>query len=104
MSAPSFAFQLRQYRGRDDGPRRLVNHPYRDVAIVGVHNTEQARVLWPDHTSATIAMEGALGALADAGIHPHQVDAVVSQFAQDFALQLRLGPCTRVINSMGIPS
>jgi len=81
-----------------------VSHPYRDVAIVGVHNTEQARVLWPDHTSATIAMEGALGALADAGIHPHDVDAVVSQFAQDFALQLRLGPCTRVINSMGIPS
>ena len=43
-----------------------MTHPYRDVAIVGVHNTQQARQL-PGHTSSTIAMEGALGALADAG-------------------------------------
>ena len=50
-------------------------HPFRDVAIVGVHNTVQARNL-PDHDSASIALEGALGALADAGLTPGDVDAV----------------------------
>jgi len=80
-----------------------VTHPYRDVAIVGVHNTQQARQL-PGHTSSTIAMEGALGALADAGVDVHDVDAVVSQFAQELVLQLRLGPSTRVLNMLGIPS
>ena len=81
----------------------MSSHPFRDVAIVGVHNTEQARQL-AGHTSATIAMEGALGALADAGIHPHEVDAVVGQFAQDLTIQLRIGPATRVLNNLGIPA
>jgi acetyl-CoA acetyltransferase len=80
-----------------------VAHPFRDVAIVGVHNTEQARQL-PGHTSATIALEGGLGALADAGLDVHDVDAVVSQFAQELVLQLRIGPSARVLNSLGIPS
>ena len=47
-------------------------HPFRDVAIVGVHNTVQARHL-PDHDSASIALEGALGALADAGLPPADI-------------------------------
>jgi acetyl-CoA acetyltransferase len=79
-----------------------VSHPFRDVAIVGVHNTQQARTL-PDHDSESIALEAALGALADAGIHPHDVDGVVGQFAQQTVLALRLGPAARWISSLGIP-
>ena len=78
-------------------------HPFRDVAIVGVHNTVQARHL-PGHDSASIALEGALGALADAGLSPADVDAVVGQFAQDDVLALGLGPCTRRMSSLGIPT
>lgn len=80
-----------------------MTHPYRDVAIAGVFNTPQARQL-PVHDSQSIAIEGALGALADAGVDRREVDAVISQFAQDLVLALRLGPCSRVINSMGIPA
>ena len=77
-------------------------HPFRDVAIVGVHNTEQARQL-AGHTSSSIAMEGGLGALADAGVRPADVDAVIGAHAQELVLGLRLGPCTRLPWQLGIP-
>lgn len=80
-----------------------MSHPFRDVAIVGIFNTEQARSL-PGHDSESIALEASLGALADAGIHPHEVDAVVGQFAQQTVLTLRLGPAARLINNLGIPA
>lgn len=80
-----------------------MGHPFRDVAIVGVHNTEQARQL-PGHDSESIALEAGLGALADAGVHPHEVDAVVSEFSPSIVLSLRLGPSARWINRLGIPS
>ena len=80
-----------------------MTHPYRDVAVVGVHNTVQARQL-PGHDSESIALQGALGALADAGLRPSDVDAVVSSFAQEIVLSLRLGPATRAMNSLGIPA
>ena len=54
-----------------------MSHPFRDVAIVGVHNTAQARRLPGQHDSTSIALEAALGALADAGIGTEEVDAVV---------------------------
>jgi acetyl-CoA acetyltransferase len=73
------------------------------VAIVGVHNTVQARVL-DGYDSESIATEGALGALADAGLEPSSVDTVVSMFCQELVLSLRLGPCTRVPSSMGVPA
>jgi acetyl-CoA acetyltransferase len=78
-------------------------HPFRGVAIVGVHNTVQARHL-PDHDSASIALVGALGALADAGISPHEVDGVVGPSCADIVLELGLGPCTRRPSSLGIPT
>ena len=78
-------------------------HPFRDVAIVGVHNTVQARSL-PEHDSASIAIEGALGALRDCGLTPADVDGVVGQFAQEDVLTLGLGPCTRRPNALGIPA
>jgi acetyl-CoA acetyltransferase len=79
------------------------SHPFRDVAIVGVHNTVQARQL-PEHDSTSIALIGALGALADAGIAPHEVDGVVGPECAQIALELGLGPCTRRPSSLGIPT
>ena len=78
-------------------------HPFRGVAIAGVHNTVQARRL-PDHDSASIALLGALGALKDAGISPHEVDGVVGPDCARIALELGLGPCTRRPGSLGIPT
>ncbi len=47
----------------------MATHPFHDVAIVGVHNTEQARVL-EGHDARTVTLAAALGALADAGLCP----------------------------------
>jgi acetyl-CoA acetyltransferase len=80
-----------------------VPHPFADVAIVGVHNTTQARRL-DGHDSESIALKGALGALADAGLAVDDVDAVVGQFAHDDVLALGLGPVTRRGNGLGIPA
>ena len=80
-----------------------MTHPYHDVAIVGIHNTTQALEL-DGHDAESIALVGALGALADAGIAPHEVDGVVGQFAQETVLELGLGPCTRRPNMLGIPA
>jgi acetyl-CoA acetyltransferase len=80
-----------------------VTHPYHDVAIAGVFNTEQAINL-EGHDAESIALEGALGAIADAGIDHADVDGVVGQFAQETVLELGLGPCTRRPNMLGIPA
>ncbi len=80
-----------------------MSHPYHDVAIVGVHNTAQALEL-EGHDAESIALAGALGALADAGVAPSEVDGVVGQFAQETVLELGLGPCTRRPNMLGIPA
>ena len=80
----------------------MTHHPYRDVAIVGVHNTPQAREL-PDHDSSSIALDGVTGALADAGIALTEVDGVVGEFAHDWVLELGLGPCSRRSSRFGIP-
>jgi acetyl-CoA acetyltransferase len=82
---------------------RQSSHPFTDVAIVGVHNTVQARVL-PEHDSTSIALSGALGALSDAGIAPREVDGVVGTDCAQIALELGLGPCTRRPSQMGIPA
>ena len=77
-------------------------HPYRDVVIAGVHNTAQARHL-EGHDAESITFEAALGAIADAGISPPEIDAVIGQHAQELVLGLRLGPCTRLPWQLGIP-
>jgi len=81
----------------------MPGHPYRDVAIAGAYNTLQGRRL-EGHDSESIATLGALGALADAGLGPADVDAVVSSFSQELILNLGLAPCTRVPNGLGIPA
>jgi acetyl-CoA acetyltransferase len=79
-----------------------MTHPYRDVAIVGVHNTAQARQL-DGHDNESINLEGALGAIADAGVAPSEIDAVIGETAQELVLALRLGPCIRLPWRLGIP-
>jgi hypothetical protein len=81
----------------------VTTHPFRDVVIAGVANTVQARAL-PDHDSTSIALVGALAALADAGIAPNEVDGVVGTDCAQIVLQLGLGPCTRRPSALGIPA
>jgi acetyl-CoA acetyltransferase len=78
-------------------------HPFRDVAIAGVWNTEQARKL-EGRDSLSLAVEGALGALADAGIGLDEVDGVAGQFAAEMVLGARMGPCSRKVSTHGIPT
>jgi acetyl-CoA acetyltransferase len=80
-----------------------MTHPFRHVAIVGVFNTTQARAL-PGHDSVSISIEGALGALGDAGLETTDVDAVIGERAGELAYELRLGPCRRSLNGLGIPA
>jgi acetyl-CoA acetyltransferase len=80
-----------------------MTHPFRDAAIVGVCNTTQARAL-PGHDSVSIAIEGALGALADAGLETTDVDAIIGERSGELAYELRLGPCRRSMNGLGIPA
>jgi acetyl-CoA acetyltransferase len=81
----------------------MASHPFGQVAIVGAANTHQARRL-PGHDSTSIALVGALGALADAGISPSEVDGVVGPASAEIALELGLGPCTRRPSALGIPA
>jgi acetyl-CoA acetyltransferase len=78
-------------------------HPLRNVAIAGVFNTRQARTL-EGQDSRSLAVEGAFGALADAGIDIAEVDGVAGQFAADMVLGARMGPCSRKLSSHGIPT
>ena len=78
-------------------------HPYHDVAIAGIFNTEQARVL-EGEDSLSISFKAALGALADAGLGVRDVDGVVGQFANDFVYQARLAPVWVTSSWSGIPA
>jgi acetyl-CoA acetyltransferase len=81
----------------------MATHPFHDVAIVGIHNTRQARVL-EGHDDRTITFEAALGAIADAGLEPRDIDGVVGPFGSDFLYQTRNGPMWRSMNPLGIPA
>ena len=81
----------------------MTDHPYHDVAITGVFNTEQARVL-EGEDSMSISFKGAFGALEDAGLAIREVDGIVGQFATDFAYQARLSPVWISSSWQGIPA
>jgi acetyl-CoA acetyltransferase len=82
----------------------MSQHPFRDVAVVGVHNTRQARVL-EGHDSRTITMEAALGALDDAGLAPLDVDGVTGgNLSAEFVYQHRIGPVWKSPSGLGIPA
>ncbi|MBU3700988.1 MAG: thiolase family protein [Acidimicrobiia bacterium] len=78
-------------------------HPFRDVAVVGIHNTQQAKVL-EGHDSQSIALEAALGAIDDAGLTPRDIDGVVGGLASNFLYQSRIGPAWRSMSPLGIPA
>jgi len=80
-----------------------VTHPWRDVAIAGVYNTRQVRRL-DEHDSLSIALDGALGALADAGLTPGEVDGVIGERSGEVVYELGLGPVVRAGNGLGIPA
>ena len=82
----------------------MTSHPLRDVAIVGVYNSRQARMLEGDN-SETIALRAALGAVADAGLTPRDIDGVIGTGgATDFVYQNRIGPVWRSMSGAGIPA
>ena len=81
----------------------MAAHPFHDVAIVGVFNTEQARVL-EGHDSRSITFAAGLGALADAGLGPREIDGVIGQTGSDLLYQARNGPVWRSYSGMGIPA
>ena len=85
------------------GSTALAKHPFHDVAIVGIHNTQQARVL-EGHDSRTITTEAALGAIRNAGVSPQQVDGVIGALASELIYYLRIGPVWRSLSAMGIPA
>lgn len=79
-------------------------NPLQEVAVVGVHNTRQARVI-EGHDARTIALEAAQGALADAGLSPADVDGVIGTGgATDFIYQYRIGPVWRSMSMAGVPA
>ena len=80
-----------------------MRHPFHDVAIVGIHNTLQAKVL-EGHDSQSIALEAALGAIDDAGLGPRDIDGVVGGLASNFLYQSRTGPAWRSMSPLGIPA
>ena len=69
----------------------MARHPFHEVVISGVYNTQQARVL-EGHDSRSITFDAALGALADAGVAIRDVDGIVGAFGSEFVYQARLGP------------
>jgi acetyl-CoA acetyltransferase len=81
----------------------MARHPFHDVAIVGIFNTKQARVL-EGHDSRSITMEAGLGAVADAGLTPRDIDGVVGVTGSDFLYQARGGPVWRSMSALGIPA
>ncbi len=50
-------------------------NPLHNVAIVGLYNTKQGRFL-EGHTSESLQLEAMLGAIADAGLTPKDIDGV----------------------------
>lgn len=78
-------------------------HPYRDVAIVGVHNTVQARRL-PGVSLTALLTDAVYAACADAGVDVGSIDALVGQGPAELAYDLGLGPVTRHFSNLGIPA
>jgi acetyl-CoA acetyltransferase len=81
----------------------MAKHPFHDVAIVGIHNTRQARVL-DGYDSRSITLEAGFGAVADAGLRPLDIDGVVGATGSDFVYQTRIGPVWRSMSGLGIPA
>jgi acetyl-CoA acetyltransferase len=76
--------------------------PWDRVAIVGVHNTKQARYL-EGETAKSLTLAAALGALDDAGLTPQDVDGVTGgPLSTDLVYELGAGPAWVGGNSLPI--
>ncbi|HEY7106330.1 MAG TPA: thiolase family protein [Acidimicrobiia bacterium] len=80
----------------------MARHFLHEVAVVGAHNTRQARVL-EGHDSRSITFDAGLGAIADAGLTLHDVDGVMGPGSSDVAYQARIGPVWRSASGFGLP-
>jgi acetyl-CoA acetyltransferase len=81
----------------------VAKHPFHEVAVVGVHNTPQARVL-EGHDSRSITFAAGIGAISDAGLTPRDVDGMIGMSSSDILYQSRSGPVWRSYSGMGIPA
>ncbi len=81
----------------------MARHPFHEVVISGVYNTQQARVL-EGHDSRSITFDAALGALADAGVSMRDVDGIIGAHGSEFVYQSRIGPVWRSMSGLGIPA
>ena len=80
----------------------MTRHPFHDVCVVGIHNTEQARVL-EGHDSRSITRAAGYGAVADAGLTMRDIDGIVGQTGSDLLYEARIGPIWRSMSGLGIP-
>jgi acetyl-CoA acetyltransferase len=78
----------------------MARHPLHDVAIVGIYNTHQARML-PGETSLSISIDAAKGAMADAGLDPADIDGVVDGAQVGLPYELGMGPVWRGMERTG---
>jgi len=82
----------------------VVKHFLHQVAIVGIYNTPQARVL-ENHNSETITVAACRGALQDAGLTPADVDGVAAGGkAAPLIYWMRNGPAWRSMSPPSIPA
>ncbi len=68
-----------------------VTHPFSAVAIVGAHNTRQAKRL-EGHDSVSITVEATIEALRTAGLRPADVDMILGEHAHAVMHNLGIGP------------
>jgi acetyl-CoA acetyltransferase len=83
----------------------MPRNPLHDVAIVGICNSKQARIL-EGETSETIILEAIRGVLAETGLAPHEVDGIAvggHGYTSNWIYQLGCGPAWRSPRSDGIP-
>lgn len=69
----------------------MASHPFADVAIAGVYNTPQARVL-EGHDNFSITLDATRGVLAATGVDVTEIDGVFSTVAGNLIYTLGIGP------------
>ena len=81
----------------------MARHPFHDVAIVGVHNTEQARVL-EGHDSRSITFDAGSARSPTPGCRPRDIDGVIGPVRQRLRLPGPDRPGVALDVGLGIPA